>query len=45
MTDVSVDDKGFIVIHQGKKTTTTKWTQKIELWKPTRYKRVQNVLK
>ena len=45
MTDVSVDDKGFIVIHQGKKTTTTKWTQKIELWKPTRFKRVQNVLK
>ena len=45
MTDVSVDDKGFIVIYQGKKKTTTKWTQKIELWKPTRFKRVKNVLK
>jgi len=45
MTDVSVDDKGFIVIHQDKKTTTTKWTQKIELWKPKRFTRVKNVLK
>jgi hypothetical protein len=45
MTGVSVDDKGFIVIHQGKKKTTTKWTQKIELWKPTRFKRVENILK
>ena len=45
MTDVSVDDKGFIVIHQGTKKTTTKWTQKIELWKPKRFTRVKNVLK
>jgi len=45
MTDVSVDDKGFVVIHQGKKKTTTKWTQKIELWKPKRLTRVKNVLK
>lgn len=45
MTDVSVDDKGYIVIHQGKKTTTTNWTQKLELWKPSRFRRVQNVLK
>jgi hypothetical protein len=45
MTDVSVNKKGFIVIHQGKKKTTTKWTQKIQLWKPTRFKRVTNILK
>jgi len=45
MTDASVDKKGFIVIHQGTKTTTTGWTQKIELWKPTRFKRVKNILK
>ena len=45
MTDVEVDDKGFIVIHQGSKKTTTKWTQKIQLWKPARFTRVKALLK
>tara|TARA_X000001388_G_scaffold18022_1_gene11281 strand:- start:48 stop:1553 length:1506 start_codon:yes stop_codon:yes gene_type:complete len=43
MTDISVDN-GFIVIHQGSKKTKTEYTQKMQLFKPTRFKRIKSVL-